>query len=243
MLKLIKNEWIKIQSEKVVFVIVLLSLIPLLISFANFAINNRDVQLDSGFYFTYYNQYFMILPIVSSVLVSFVFYIEFKNKTYLDWITYRIPRYKLFFSKIFVSLIIMSVIFFVQILTLSVFYIIVDGKVSNIIQLVYSYAVLNSVVVITVITTFSVIIQLTKNIVVSISIGIGISLLSMILMAAPFSYFIPTAFGYRLGLYGIDSAFYYENGMSSTFTGLGVFILLTIFMVVLNLKLIYKKSL
>lgn len=243
MLKLIKNEWIKIKSEKVVLVIVLLSLIPLLMNFANFAINNRDVQLDSGFYFTYYNQYFMMLPIISSVLVSFVFYIEFKNKTYLDWITYNIPRHKLLFSKILVSLIIMSAIFLVQLLTFSVFYIIVDGKMSNVLPLVYSYAILNSIVVITIVITFSVIIQLTKNIVASISIGIGMSLLSMILMAAPFSYFIPTAFGYRLGLYWIDSEFYYEGGMSSTFTGLGVFILLNTFMLVLNLKIIYKKSL
>ncbi len=243
MLKLIKNEWIKIKSEKVILIIVLLSLIPLLMNFVNFAINNRNVQLDSGFYFTYYNQYFMMLPIISSVLVSFVFYIEVKNKTYLDWITYNIPRYKLLFSKIFVSLMIMLVIFLVHLLTLSVFYIIVDGKVNHLLQLVYSYTILNSLVVIIVTITFAAIIQLTKNIVASISIGIGMSLLSMILMAAPFSYFIPTAFGYRLGLYMIDHEFYYEGGMSSTLTGIGVFILLIIFMLVINLKIIYKKSL
>ncbi|MBM7717654.1 hypothetical protein JOC94_004685 [Bacillus thermophilus] len=50
MFKLIKNEWIKVKSEKVILVIVVLSLIPLLMNFANFAINNKDISLDSGLY-------------------------------------------------------------------------------------------------------------------------------------------------------------------------------------------------
>ncbi|MFD1412476.1 hypothetical protein [Oceanobacillus jeddahense] len=74
MFKLMKNEWIKLKSEKVILVIVILSLIPLLMNFANFAINNKDISLESGFYFTYYNQYFMMLPIISSVLISFTFH-------------------------------------------------------------------------------------------------------------------------------------------------------------------------
>ncbi|QDQ02217.1 hypothetical protein FOH38_17960 [Lysinibacillus fusiformis] len=243
MLKLIKNEWIKIKSEKAILVIVVLSLIPLLMNFANFAINNGDISLDSGFYFTYYNQYFMMLPIISSVLISYVFYIEFKNKTYLDWITYNIPRFRLLFSKIFVSLIIMSVIFLIQLLILSVFYFFVDGSIKDILQLIYSYTTLNVIIVTTIILTFSVIIQLSKNIVTSISIGIGISLLSMILMAAPFSFFIPTAFGYRLGLHIIDKEFYYEGGMSSIIIGIGLFILINSIMLIINLRIIYKKKL
>lgn len=55
MLKLIKNEWIKMKSEKVILVIVILSLIPLIMNFVNFAVNNNDMRLNSGFYFTYYN--------------------------------------------------------------------------------------------------------------------------------------------------------------------------------------------
>src|SRR5690625_454420 len=243
MLKLVKNEWIKIKSEKVILVIVILSLIPLLMNFANFAINNGDISLDSGFYFTYYNQYFMMLPIISSVLISFIFYIEFKNKTYLDWITYNVPRYQLFFSKVMVSLIIMSVIFIIHLLILSIFYSIVDGKSENILHLIFSYIILNTIVVTSITLIFAVIIQLSKNIVASISIGIGVSLLSMILMAAPFSYFIPTAFGYRLGLYVIDNEFYYGEAMSSTIIGLSLFVLLNVVMLLLNIKLIYQKNL
>src|SRR5690625_5980131 len=97
MLKLVKNEWVKIKSEKVILVIVILSLIPLLMNFANFAINNVDISLDSGFYFTYYNQYFMMLPIFSSVLISFIFYIEFNIIQYLDLLTDHVIIYHLFF--------------------------------------------------------------------------------------------------------------------------------------------------
>ncbi|GIN73313.1 hypothetical protein J14TS2_37880 [Bacillus sp. J14TS2] len=243
MFKLIKNEWIKIKSEKVILVIVILSLIPLLMNFVNFAINNKDISLDSGFYFTYYNQYFMMLPIISNVLISFIFYMEFKNKMYLDWITYNIPRFQLLFSKILVSTIIMSAICIIQLVILSVFYFAIDRNIENILRLITSYIILNVIVVTTITIVFAAVIQLTKNIVASISIGIGVSLLSMILMAAPFSFFIPTAFGYRLGLLVIDNGYYYEGGTSSTIIGIGLFILINAIMLMINLRLIYKKNL
>ena len=243
MFKLIKNEWIKIKSEKVILVIVVLSLIPLLMNFANFAINNKDISLDSGFYFTYYNQYFMMLPIISSVLISFTFYMELKNKMYLDWITYNIPRYQLLFSKILVSTIIMSAICIMQLFIWSVFYFVIDGNIENIFRLVSSYIILNIIVITTITLVFAAVIQLTKNIVASISIGIGVSLLSMILMAAPFSFYIPTAFGYRLGLFVIDNGYYYEGGMTPTVIGIGLLFLINTIMLMINLRLIYKKNL
>ncbi|ONK22331.1 hypothetical protein BLX87_16685 [Bacillus sp. VT-16-64] len=243
MFKLIKNEWIKVKSEKVILVIVVLSLIPLLMNFANFAINNKDISLDSGFYFTYYNQYFMMLPIISSVLISFIFYIEFKNKMYLDWITYNIPRYQLLFSKILVSTIIMSAICVMQLFILSVFYFVIDGNIENILRLISSYIILNIIVITTITLVFAAVIQLTKNIVASISIGIGVSLLSMILMAAPFSFYIPTAFGYRLGLFVIDNGYYYEGGMTPTIIGIALLFLINAIMLMINLRLIYKKNL
>ncbi|WP_040982722.1 ABC transporter permease [Oceanobacillus jeddahense] len=243
MFKLMKNEWIKLKSEKVILVIVILSLIPLLMNFANFAINNKDISLESGFYFTYYNQYFMMLPIISSVLISFTFYMEFKNKMYLDWITYPIPRFQLLFSKLFISTIIMSAICLMQLIVLSVFYFIVDGNIANILRLTASYIILHVIVVTTITFVFAAIIQLTKNIVASISIGIGVSLLSMILMAAPFSFLIPTAFGYRLGLLVIDNGYYYEGGLAATITGIGLLILINATMLTINLRLIYKKKL
>ncbi|MDX8046761.1 ABC transporter permease [Gracilibacillus sp. S3-1-1] len=243
MFKLIKNEWIKMKSEKVILVIVILSLIPLLMNFANFVVNNRDMSLDSGFYFTYYNQYFMMLPIISSVLISFTFYMEFKNKMYLDWITYNIPRSKLLFSKLLISTIIMLAICIMQLVILSVFYFVVDGNIEYILRLISSYIILNVIVITTITLVFAVIIQLTKNIVASISIGIGVSLLSMILMAAPFSYFIPTAYGYRLGLLIIDNGYYYEGDMSPTIIGIGLFVLINAIMLIINLRLINKKRL
>ncbi|MFD1412473.1 hypothetical protein [Oceanobacillus jeddahense] len=168
---------------------------------------------------------------------------EFKNKMYLDWITYPIPRFQLLFSKLFISTIIMSAICMMQLIVLSVFYFIIDGNIANILRLTASYIILH-VIVVTIITfVFAAIIQLTKNIVASISIGIGVSLLSMILMAAPFSFLIPTAFGYRLGLLVIDSGYYYEGGLAATITGIGLLFLINATMLTINLRLIYQKKL
>ncbi|AUJ24668.1 ABC transporter permease [Virgibacillus dokdonensis] len=242
MIQLIKNELIKIRSEKYIKFIFILNLIPLVLNFANFTLNKRNMNLDSGFYFTFYNQYFMLLPIITSIIISSIFYIEYKNNTYLDWITYNISRIQLFFSKLFVSLLIMLVIFLCNLVILLVFYGVIDGDFSNLYKIVLSFTTLHLIVVISVSLIFSVIIQLTRNIVISISIGIGSSLISMVLMAAPFSYMIPITFGYRAGLYFVDNEFYYEDPLFSTFVGNGLTGLLTLFMLLLSLKLINKKT-
>ncbi|NBJ69532.1 MULTISPECIES: ABC transporter permease [Clostridia] len=242
MIQLIKNELIKIRSEKYIKFIFILNLIPLILNFANFIVNNRNMALENGFYFTFYNQYFMLLPIISSIIISSIFYIEYKNNTYLDWITYNISRMKLFFSKLLVSLLIMLIIFLSNLVILLGFYSVIDGEISNLYKIVLSFTTLHLIVVISVSLIFSVIIQLTRNIVISISIGIGGSLISMILMAAPFSYMIPLTFGYRAGLYFVDNEFYYEDPLFSTFMGIGLTVILTLFMLILSLKIIKNKT-
>ncbi|MEK4304221.1 ABC transporter permease [Oceanobacillus sp. FSL K6-0251] len=242
MIQLIKNELVKVRSEKYIKFIFILNLIPILMNFANYIVNNKSMSLENGFYFTFYNQYFMLLPIITSIIISSIFYIEYRNNTYLDWVTYNIPRRKLFFSKLFVSLLIMAVIFISNLIILLVFYSIVDREFSNLYKIILSFTTLHLIVVISVSLIFSVIIQLTRNIVISISIGIGGSLISMILMAAPFSYLIPLTFGYRAGLYFVDNEFYYDNPLISTLVGIGITIVLALIMLILSLKIINKKA-
>ncbi|GIP64025.1 hypothetical protein J32TS6_25800 [Virgibacillus pantothenticus] len=64
----------------------------------------------------------------------------------------------------------------------------------------------------------------------------------MILMAAPFSYMIPLTFGYRAGLYFVDNEFYYEDPLFSTFVGIGLTVILTLFMLILSFKIIKNKT-
>ena len=44
------------------------------------------------------NQFAMFFPMVLFILVGFLFYQEYKNKTYINWITYGYPKYKLFLA-------------------------------------------------------------------------------------------------------------------------------------------------
>ncbi|RIO81304.1 ABC transporter permease, partial [Staphylococcus gallinarum] len=59
MITFIKNEFIKVKSEKFIIIVILLSLIPFVMNLANFLINNQNLSLVGGFYFRFYNQYFM----------------------------------------------------------------------------------------------------------------------------------------------------------------------------------------
>lgn len=238
----IKNEFIKIKSEKFLLVILILMLIPFGMNFANFIINDKNLSLSDGFYFRFYNQYFMLLPIISCIIASSVYYIEYKNNTFTNWFSYSTSRQLLFFSKGIVSLLLSLFYSIINLLIILIFYIINGRPVSEILAITFSFSIVNLIVILLV-NFFSIaIINITKNIIVSIVSGIIISMVSMIFMAAPFSYVIPTTFGYRLGLVFIDSSLYYPNVLYTIIVGCSISILLFALLLFIAYKsLIYKK--
>lgn len=102
---LIKNEFYKLKREWFMVFLLLLSLLPILTGGAGAVFNNSTKSLADLFFFMN-NQFSMFFPMVIFILIGSLFYQEYKNKTYINWITYGFSKKKLFLSKVAVSIVI-----------------------------------------------------------------------------------------------------------------------------------------
>ena len=102
---LIKNEFYKLKREWFMVFLLLLSLLPILTGGAGAVFNNSTKSLADLFFFMN-NQFSMFFPMVIFILIGSLFYQEYKNKTYINWITYGFSKRKLFLSKVAVSIVI-----------------------------------------------------------------------------------------------------------------------------------------
>ena len=84
---LIKNEFYKLKREWFMVFLLLLSLLPILTGGAGAVFNNSAKSLADLFFFMN-NQFSMFFPMVIFILIGSLFYQEYKNKTYINWITY-----------------------------------------------------------------------------------------------------------------------------------------------------------
>ena len=102
---LIKNEFSKLKREWFMVFLLLLSLLPIITGGAGAVFNNSTKSLADLFFFMN-NQFSMFFPMVIFILIGSLFYQEYKNKTYINWITYGFSKKKLFLSKVVVSIVI-----------------------------------------------------------------------------------------------------------------------------------------
>ena len=102
---LIKNEFYKLKREWFMVFLLLLSLLPIITGGAGAVFNDSTKSLADLFFFMN-NQFSMFFPMVIFILIGSLFYQEYKNKTYINWITYGFSKKKLFLSKIAVSIVI-----------------------------------------------------------------------------------------------------------------------------------------
>lgn len=184
----------------------------------------------------------MLLPIASSIIAASVYYIELKNETFINWVSYSDNDRQLFFPKFIVSLTISFMFSFFNLIAILLFYIINGASLPTLSSIFFSFTVINIITILIVNVLTITIINITKNFIVSIVTGIVITMISMIFMAASFSYIFPTTFSYRLGLMFLDSAFYYENINSTLILGLTISVIVFILFSVTAYKTLRYKS-
>lgn len=172
MITLIRNEFYKQKREWSFLFLLLLSLLPVLTGGAG-AIFNSSTKTLADLFFFMNNQFAMFFPMVLFILVGFLFYQEYKNKTYINWITYGYSKRKLFFTKVSVALII-GVLFAAILLLLFIcliFALKVTGKVSADIPELLTVSVgflLEAAIIIPVtVCAGAIIINLSRNIIIS----------------------------------------------------------------------------
>ncbi|MCJ1655397.1 ABC transporter permease [Staphylococcus sp. NRL 18/288] len=235
MITFLKNEFVKIKSERFILVVILLSLIPFTMNIANFFLNNRNLSLENGFYFRFYNQYFMLGPIVVGIIATSVFYIEYKNHTLLNWLTYSRNKFRLFLSKFLIIICYCFVIYLINLGLILALYLINNIDFIDLVNIFISFTLLNLLLTIFLIPLSIFTLIMFNHYIISIVITIGITLLSMILIPAPFASLIPTTLSYRFSI-GIISSSMSLDSLPNTLIGITILILLSISMTYLSLR-------
>ena len=176
------------------------------------------------------------------ILVGFLFYQEYKNKTYINWITYGYSKRKLFFTKVSVALII-GVLFAAILLLLFIcliFALKVTGKVSADIPELLTVSVgflLEAAIIIPVtVCAGAIIINLSRNIIISSVIGVIYGFASCFFIGSEIGFVVPNGFAYRVAMYFSDRTSYYDNPIRATIGGCVISLL--IFAILLSVGVI-----
>lgn len=221
---LIKNEFTKLKREWFVLFLILLSWIPVLTGGAGAVLNDGAKTVDDLFFFMN-NQFSMFFPMVIVILTGSLFYQEYKNKTYINWITYGYSKRQLFSAKIVVGFVVGSIFAFSLLCLFHILILIlaIEGKVSIDIQesvLLTVGFILEAIIVILITTCIAaIIINISRNIIVTSIIGVIYGFVSCFFIGSEFGYVIPGSFAYRLSMYFSDSTTYYELAKQATTGG------------------------
>ena len=244
---LIKNEFYKLKREWFMAFLLLLSLLPILTGGAGAVFNNSTKSLADLFFFMN-NQFSMFFPMVIFILIGSLFYQEYKNKTYINWITYGFSKKKLFLSKVAVSTVIsigFAVILFVA---FGLLVAILNGTgrltggVSLFLNLAIGFGIEACVIVLITTCLGAIVINLSRNIIVTSVVGVIYGFASCLFIGSENGFVIPGSFAYRVSMSFLDKATYYDAPVSATIGGCISFVLCFAVMFLVGLLVFSHKK-
>ena len=174
---LIKNEFYKLKREWFMVFLLLLSLLPIITGGAGAIFNSSTTSLADLFFFMN-NQFSMFFPMVLFILIGSLFYQEYKNKTYINWITYGFSKKKLFLSKVTVSVVIGICFAAVLFIAFGLLVAILNGAgrltggISLFLKLAIGFGIEAGVVVFVTTCLGAIVINLSRNIIVTSVVGV-----------------------------------------------------------------------
>lgn len=213
----------------------LLALFPIAVNMCRpLFIHQKYSLLD--LYFPMYNQYSLFFPLVVILLSASIFYIEYSNDTYVDLITYGYSKKSIIEAKIVVASIILILISIMNYLVLiSGLLIIVHGDYNGLMKASISFAIYSFLAILINVPLGAIFINIFRNAIVTTVLAIVCMVTDAIFMAAPFGYYIPFIFIYRLGLLPLSKSYFFSNtelafriGMSAVTITIVLFTLLSI---------------
>lgn len=222
---LIKNEFYKLKREWFMVFLLLLSLLPIITGGAGAIFNSSTTSLADLFFFMN-NQFSMFFPMVLFILIGSLFYQEYKNKTYINWITYGFSKKKLFLSKVTVSVVIGICFAAVLFIAFGLLVAILNGAgrltggISLFLKLAIGFGIEAGVVVFVTTCLGAIVINLSRNIIVTSVVGVIYGFVSCLFIGSERGFVIPGSFAYRVSMFfSADKSTYYEVPISATIGG------------------------
>lgn len=209
MRQLVHNEWRKLRRERGLWFALSLHLAPwVMVAIA--ALMGVTTAGPSR-YFILHNQSMLVTGLVACLVTSIAFHVELANRTWFDWLTQPHGAKRLVMAKLLaVSAILIA---FVALSTaLMVALMLISGARTELWRMTIAYLVLQAGTFVVMVAVSAALCVLTRNVVVVNTIGIAIGMVTMVIMGADFSWALPTAWPYRLGLALLDHDYHYPWG-------------------------------
>lgn len=243
---LISNELLKLKRQFFLIFALVFTLVPVITGGTGAIIGGSKTYYDMFFFIN--NQYSMFYPMVVFIVVSTLFYIEYKNKMYITWICYDYKRNMLFWSKIFMGMFISLVMAFSL---LFIFILLVFGT-SNVtdLQIDGQYLLksilgflLETLMIIPISTMLgSIVINISRNMVISSIVGIFYGFISCMFIGTDIGCLIPGAFAYRVSMFVLEKNTFYDNVVQAVKIGCSSYFVFLMIISILALITFNRKK-
>ena len=220
MITLIKNEFYKQKREWSFLFLLMLSLLPVLTGGAGAIFNDSTKALTDLFFFMN-NQFAMFFPMVLFILVGFLFYQEYKNKTYINWITYGYPKYNLIFG--------------LQITGKT------TADISELLTITTGFLLETAIIIPVTVCAGAIVINLSRNIIIASVTGVIYGFVSCFFIGSEIGFIVPNGFAYRIASYFSDKSSYYDNPVRATIGGSIISLLAFIILLLIGVGLFAHK--
>ena len=247
MIDLLKNEICKLRRQGFLLFLLLLATFPVILGGARTIMGGNEFELSKLFFFAN-NQISMFFPVTIFILVGSLFYIEYKNGTYINYITYGYSKTKLFLSKIILANLIGILLSILTAIIFS-FSIVVANKIGvNIIHdvswtsLMIGYFIETIIIIVVTNSIGAIVINLSRSMVITSILGVIYGFVSALFIGMDFGYFVSGSFAYRLSMYFIDATSYYDNPEKSTIIGIICVIASNIIFLIVGMNIFSRKK-
>lgn len=211
-------EWRKNRAEPSLWLALVLYVTPAVMVIAADVVNASDRPAEDT-YFIFHNQTMLVLPLAAGSVATAVMRVELANGTWFSWLMTGTGVIRLWSSKlVFIGAMQALFTVFAMMLFMPFFLITTDITEAStlLLRTLAAYGILNTIVAVFMTLFVATILILWRNSVTTMAVLIVITVSSLIIMAAEFSWVLPPAFAYRLGLSFISDEYFY------TATGAGI---------------------
>lgn len=204
MTHLVHIEWSKLRRERGLWFALALHLAPwAMVTTA--ALMGATVAGPSR-YFILHNQSMLVTGLVACVVTSIGFHVELGNRTWFDWLTQPHGATRLVMAKLLaIATILASFVALSTVLMIGLM--LSSGARIEIWPMTIAYLALQCGTFAVAVSLSAALCVLTRNVVVVNIMGVGVGMATMVVMGADFSWALPTAWPYRLGLTLLDEGY------------------------------------
>lgn len=220
-MRLVFNEICKLKRDNSLIFVLALTLLPIITGAAGAFIGERKSASDLIFFVN--NQFAIFFPMAVVMLAGSKVCQEWRDGTYLTWVTHGIPRTKLLASKAIVCAGVSAFMALTALALLTFVCLILSAEGTEsfpaIAAFVPGFAAESLSIIITSTAMGFLIGVLSRNQLIVSAAAVVYGFASCLFIGADWSFIIPGSFAYRIATSSLDPLTYYSSPLTATFIG------------------------